>query len=552
MGTVWEAYDEDLRRNVAVKEVLLPPGIPASIADELRERTMREARAIAVLPHPNVVTLHDVARENGEPFVVMELVPGRSLAQHLDERGPLTIEQAAVVADAVASALQAAHAAGITHRDVKPGNVLIAEDGRIKLTDFGISRNVAEQTITHAGIMLGSPAYIAPEVASGKGVTPGADLWGLGATLFAALEGRPPYDAGGEVMATVTQVVNGDVPVPTSAGPLTEVITGLMVKDPARRMSLVTVRQRIYPYLPQPGNPVFAPERMASADTVPAAAPVRGAPPEGPSSADAAGSARDNAPLAPAPGPLPFTPTRPVAPPAGRGRGAIASAVTLVTALLLFLATAAGGFALARIAGGRPLLPPPQAAQQDPGRDAGDGTGDDASATPSAGPMTQRADDAAKDAPGGEFTIQIPGEWRRFVEERTAGKGLPSGTRVAYVSPDGRYELVVERFPGFYPGHTIASYRQSLSATWQQQYKESGNGPLSTPVATGPEPARKLEYRTVEADARRTETRRTTFAHAIPVARDLWVVSMTVPTEGEDTAQDQWFKKIAPTFAVTG
>jgi serine/threonine protein kinase len=170
MGTVWSAYDEFLHRPVAVKEVLLPPGVPASQADELRERTLREARAIAVLSHPNVIILHDVARENGEPFVVMELLPSRSLAHLLRDHGPLSVEQAAAVGNAVAAALEAAHAAGITHRDVKPGNVLVAADGRIKLTDFGIARNVSEATMTRTGMMLGSPAYIAPEVASGGAV----------------------------------------------------------------------------------------------------------------------------------------------------------------------------------------------------------------------------------------------------------------------------------------------------------------------------------------------------------------------------------------------
>src|SRR5690348_14898194 len=135
MGRVWEAYDEFLCRPVAVKEVLLPPGIPDSEADELRERTLREARAIAVVSHPNVITLHDVARENGQPFVVMEYMPARSLAELLRELGTLSEPQAATVGFAVAAGLDAAHQAGITHRDVKPGNVLLAEDGRVKLTD---------------------------------------------------------------------------------------------------------------------------------------------------------------------------------------------------------------------------------------------------------------------------------------------------------------------------------------------------------------------------------------------------------------------------------
>ncbi|WP_236623226.1 serine/threonine-protein kinase, partial [Saccharopolyspora rectivirgula] len=148
MGTVWSGVDELLDRPVAVKEVRLPPGLPEAEASELRERALREARAIASLSHPNVVTLYDVARQEGEPFVVMELVPAQSLAELLAEQRTLTDQQLAVVADGLASALTAAHRAGIVHRDVKPGNVLIGQDGQIKLTDFGISRNISEQTIT--------------------------------------------------------------------------------------------------------------------------------------------------------------------------------------------------------------------------------------------------------------------------------------------------------------------------------------------------------------------------------------------------------------------
>ncbi|MFF1611988.1 serine/threonine-protein kinase, partial [Amycolatopsis sp. NPDC058278] len=265
MGTVWSAYDEFLHRQVAVKEMKVPPGIPAAQADELRERTLREARAIAVLSHPNVIILHDVAREDDQPFVVMELLPSRSLAHILRDHGPLTVGQAAAVGIAVASALEAAHAAGITHRDVKPGNVLVASDGRIKLTDFGIARNVSEATMTRTGIMLGSPAYIAPEVASGGAVTPAADLWGLGATLFAAVEGAPPYDADGDPLETVGKVVNGKVPKP-KAGPLADVISALMTKEPGRRITLRDVRHRLYPLQTKTPLDLFGPELFHTPD----------------------------------------------------------------------------------------------------------------------------------------------------------------------------------------------------------------------------------------------------------------------------------------------
>ena len=217
MGTVWSAYDEVLHRAVAVKEVRLS-SVPVNERGIVRERTLREARATAMLSHPNVVTLYDVVEVNSEPYVVMELLPSRSLASYIGDRGTLTQPEAAEIGSAVASALTTAHRAGITHRDVKPGNVLIGENGQIKLTDFGIARNAAEQSMTQTGTVLGSPPYIAPEVAMGRAVGPAADLWGLGATLFACLEGRPPYDAGDPV-GTVTEVVHGDVPVPTGRGP---------------------------------------------------------------------------------------------------------------------------------------------------------------------------------------------------------------------------------------------------------------------------------------------------------------------------------------------
>ncbi|WP_425550161.1 serine/threonine-protein kinase, partial [Actinomycetospora chlora] len=256
MGTVWSAYDEVLHRPVAVKEVRLS-SVPVGERAIVRERTLREARATAMLSHPNVVTLYDVVEVASEPYVVMELLPSRSLASYIGERGTLTQPQAAEIGSAVASALQTAHRAGITHRDVKPGNVLIGENGQIKLTDFGIARNAAEQSMTQTGTVLGSPPYIAPEVAMGRAVGPAADLWGLGATLFACIEGRPPYDAGDPV-GTVTEVVHGDVPVPSGRGPVVDVIRGLMVKDPALRMPLAAVRRRLRPLLSDPEGPVLA------------------------------------------------------------------------------------------------------------------------------------------------------------------------------------------------------------------------------------------------------------------------------------------------------
>ncbi|WP_308252404.1 serine/threonine-protein kinase, partial [Pseudonocardia sp. KRD291] len=257
MGTVWSGFDDVLQRRVAIKELKIPDGMPSGEEVELRERMMREARALAGLSHPNVVTVFDVLDSGGEPLVVMELVPSRDLASAIGELGRLNRAQAAVVGFGTAAALRAAHRAGITHRDVKPGNVLISDDGRIKLTDFGIARNESDAPMTSAGLVLGSPAYIAPEVAAGQPVTPAADLWGLGATLFAAIEGRPPYDVNGDPVQTITEVVDGEVPRPSEPGPVADVIAGLMVKEPDDRMPLDEVRARLRPLLADPDDPIF-------------------------------------------------------------------------------------------------------------------------------------------------------------------------------------------------------------------------------------------------------------------------------------------------------
>lgn len=252
MGTVWAAYDETLHRRVAIKEIYVPAGAAGSEAAMLIERTLREARAIAALSHPNVITLYDILTLADGPVIVMEVLASRSLGEVIKEAGPLTVGQAATVGLAVAAGLNAAHHAGITHRDVKPGNVLIGADGRIKLTDFGIARSAAENPMTATGLLLGSPAYIAPEVASGVTAGPPADAWGLGALLFTCMEGRPPFDKGSPV-ATLMSVVNDPVPPPTRAGALAPVISGLLAKDPARRWSL---RQAMSALRPLSDDPV--------------------------------------------------------------------------------------------------------------------------------------------------------------------------------------------------------------------------------------------------------------------------------------------------------
>jgi serine/threonine protein kinase len=543
MGTVWEAYDEFLHRPVAVKEVLLPPGIADADADELRERTLREARAIAVVSHPNVITLHDVARENGEPFVVMEYVPAQSLAAVLRSFGPLEVAQAAAVGYAVASGLAAAHQAGVTHRDVKPGNVLVAEDGLVKLTDFGIARNVSEHRLTKTGIMLGSPAYIAPEIATGRPVTPSADLWGLGVTLFAAVEGQAPYDPDGPALEIVTQVVMGEIPRPQSAGPLTEVIAALMVKDPAGRASLTDVRRMLRPLLPPPGTALYQP------NATPRSAPGRGetGTDEEPTKTDITPVepqpvAAPSSPLASDPGPLPFTPT--VAHRSAR-RARLHAAVLAAAAVVLFLGAAFGGFALARYIGGKPLMPPEHALPP---------------AAPPAAPLGALVETVGEATTlageqGGGYAVPVPNDWTQFSEQRF-NKSLPGSLQVHYVSPDGTQQLTVERFPGFYPKHSISTYRAALAAT-APRYAELARSTVENAVVHGPEPGQELAYTTtdVDPDASRNGVgglNRVTFAHVLPAGTDLWVVAVTVPIEQEDSGRSKLFDKIIVGFRVAG
>ncbi|HEV7824355.1 MAG TPA: serine/threonine-protein kinase [Mycobacteriales bacterium] len=241
MGTVWRGHDEILRRPVAVKEVTLPRGLPEQERDMLCERTLREARAAAALNHPAVIRVYDVVEDDGRPWIVMELLEARSLADIVHAEGPLDPRRVANIGLALLGALETAHTAGVLHRDVKPGNVLVGADGRTTLTDFGVARSPGESPLTSTGLLLGSPQYIAPERARGQAFGPVSDLWSLGATLYAAVEGRAPFDHG-DPLPTMTAIVS-DPPAPmTLAGPLAPVLTGLLTKEPAERFDHARTR----------------------------------------------------------------------------------------------------------------------------------------------------------------------------------------------------------------------------------------------------------------------------------------------------------------------
>ncbi|MER0246671.1 serine/threonine-protein kinase, partial [Streptomyces sp. HSW2009] len=283
MGTVWRAQDELLGRQVAVKELHLVEGLSALDAQVQRERTLREARTVAQLKHPHVIVLHDVVEQDERPWIVMELVDGRSLADQLAERGPVDRREAARIALALLDALATAHGRGVLHRDIKPANVLIeAPTGRVVLTDFGIAQVTGATTITETGTFVGSPEYTAPERMSGHRTGPESDLWSLGVLLCTLVSGESPFrrDSLGGVLHAV---VFDEIRAPAEAGPLAPVILGLLTRDPARRLTTAGARTLLGAYAANPPSGDGFSLR-GGAFAPPAGSPA-GSPSGGPSSA---------------------------------------------------------------------------------------------------------------------------------------------------------------------------------------------------------------------------------------------------------------------------
>src|SRR4051812_6814374 len=241
MGVVWLAHDELLDRTVAVKEVYTSAGA----SEEIRERMLREARAAARLDHPGAVRVYDVVEEgDGPPWIVMEVLTGHTLKDAVNDDGPLPAPRVAEIGLALVDAISAAHRADILHRDIKPANVQLCDDGRVVLTDFGIASIAGDSSITRTGDIVGSPAYMSPERARGQQLGPESDLFALGATLYAAVEGVSPFERDTPI-ATLTAIVN-DPPTPCRrAGPLAPVIDGLLAKDPQQRMGEAEARDRL-------------------------------------------------------------------------------------------------------------------------------------------------------------------------------------------------------------------------------------------------------------------------------------------------------------------
>jgi hypothetical protein len=302
MGVVWRARDELLDRDVAVKEVLISEALSDEERSNAYQRTLREARTAGRLSHRGVVAVYDVAEEDGRPWIIMELVPAKSLDQIVSESGPLSPRRAGTVAQQLLAALASAHNAGVLHRDVKPSNVLLGSDGRAVLTDFGIATFQGDPRLTQTGMVMGSPGYTAPERIRGGPATPASDLWSLGATLYTAVEGHGPFEKRGGAITTMSAITHEDPPPCPAAGPLGGIILALLRRDPTRRPDAQTAARLISNLLP------LLPEERVP-DGVPVASPQTSAP--APVAASAVGATVAAAPAAVGTaGPAEAAPTR--------------------------------------------------------------------------------------------------------------------------------------------------------------------------------------------------------------------------------------------------
>ncbi|WP_435822870.1 protein kinase domain-containing protein [Micromonospora arborensis] len=493
MGRVWQARDEMLQRDVAIKELVAPPGLRDDERRELRERSMREARAVARLGHVNVVRVFDVLHSADDPWIVMELVRSRSLHQVLDAEGPMPPARAAHIGLGVLGALQAAHRAGVLHRDVKPANVLLADDGRVVLTDFGLATLPGDPRMTQTGMVLGSPAFLAPERATDGDVGPAADLWSLGATLYAAVEGRTPYQRSSPI-ATLAALATEPPPPAQRAGRLTPLLEGLLRREPDQRITAEEA-ERLLRQAATPDEPVApgstsgdGPSTRITATTTDAPRPkivpefvTTGSAP--PLVADTPSPASPPVADTPSPAPPPVADMPPVAgaPVTGRKRrarliGSIAAAallvVLLVTASLLnrglFGGADAGGVAA-------PAVNPSPIADSPVSREL----------APAPAGWRYYRDDP-------RFLVPVPDGWQARRDGERAEFQEPDGSRVLVVDElrSVPADLVAElrareaaerkRYADYRQVRLAALRYQARAAEWEWTYTDEDGTPLHT------------------------------------------------------------------------
>ncbi|WP_110944515.1 serine/threonine-protein kinase [Streptomyces niger] len=461
MGVVWRARDELLHREVAVKEVRAPRELPAPEERLLYARLEREALAAARIAHRNVVTVFDVVTEDGHdgrdshdgrPWIVMELIRGRSLAETLEATGPLPPRRVAAVGAEVLAALRVAHAAGVLHRDVKPGNVLLAHDGRVVLTDFGIATVEGSAALTLTGELIGSPEFTAPERALGRTPGPESDLWSLGVTLYAAVEGRSPFHRD-TPLGTLRSVVDEELPPPRLAGPLAPVLTGLLRKDPKERLSAAGAGELLAAVAggARQTTVTAAPPTPPYSPTIAAPGPPRGGEAGSGTGADGGGSGDGGGSAGglrtpPPPGSYGPHPAPPL-PPAPRRR----RAVPALAAAALAVALAAGGAAWVLSHGDGHYGPDGPAASWSTGpdeQDAGRRTG-------------QGAPDGSRERQGGGAHTSPPGTRIGVVVSTVRGSYTGRCPPPGYAAPAFSGAITVDRGPA-----EVAYRWRTETGTW--------------------------------------------------------------------------------------
>ena len=434
MGTVWRGCDELLQRDVAVKHVSAP-ALDRADGPVLRQRVIREAQAAARLGHPATVTVFDVVEDAGGVHIVMELVETDTLAELVDRDGPLPVERVARLGLDLAGALDAAHRQGIVHRDVKPSNVMMLPSGAAKLADFGIASVRDEPTLTGTGQVLGSPNYMAPEQAHGGPSGEEVDWWGLGATLYFAVEGRPPFERDG-ALATLAAVVTEDPRPAERAGPLAPLLAGLLDKDPASRPAGAALRRALRDHADGDGR---APGRTAGPSTGPETVPAR--------------------------------PARPVEPPPAAAEPPASRRGAAVAALLVVLALVAGVLVWTSTSGGG-------------GSDGAPTRGDPAATA--AGDVPE--DWVAYTDPRAGYRVSHPPGWRvrRLDGTRTDITDPDTGsylridwTETPGPSPEGAWRSLSERFGARHDAYREiriepTTYKGFDAAVWEYAYTDGG------------------------------------------------------------------------------
>ncbi|MEU0689091.1 serine/threonine-protein kinase [Streptomyces uncialis] len=543
MGTVWHARDEVLHREVAVKEVRVPAGLPAAEVARLHTRLEREAWAAARVSHRGVVTVHDVAVDGGRPWIVMELVRGLALSDVLDAEGPLPPQRAARIGAEVLNALRAAHEAGVLHRDIKPGNVLIGNDGRVVLSDFGIATVEGTPALTMTGEIIGSPEFLAPERALGRPPGPESDLWSLGVLLYAAVEGNSPFRQT-TPLSTLRAVVDDALPPPGNAGPLAPVIEGLLRKDPAERTP-AEVAERQLRIVAAGGELTAAVPHATGA--VPAPAPVTARVPPHPDGPDRAPS------LPPPPASPGDGPATTAEAPGDRGN----RAVLVLAAALTALALAAGGLTYALL-------------NREDGGGGNGGGGSGASAagatvgskdTDGSGKADGSADGGGEDASGSGGSKSTTGSGTPG-SGGAAGEGGNPGGAGGTSAPARRVEVELRgvrteytgqcpgpetQAPGFEAAFTVARVPATVEYRWVARSGQSSDpGWKALTFPADGDPTRRVEHRErfrrdmwgTYRDALRVEVRAPVREESDEVAFTVTCTREVPSTDGTSTAPE--------------